>query len=64
MNLTQREINTLEVFAAGYSYCLAADKLETTEGAVMETMKQLRKKTKTKNSVELVAKAIREGWIK
>lgn len=64
MNLSQRDISVLEAFADGYDYYAIAHKLQVTPAVVIETARKYRKKTNAKNTVEMIAKAIREGWIK
>lgn len=57
--LTRREKNVLQYLGEGYSSKQIADKLFTSERTVINHKQNMLRKTNTKNSVELVAFAIR-----
>lgn len=60
---TQRELEVLNLIARGDSSALIAVKLKISENTVESFRKKLMQKFDARNSVDLVMKALREGWI-
>lgn len=63
-NLTRREVEVLELLSEGLSNKEIADRLFVSERTVVGHKSNLMAKTDTKNTVGLLAYAIKQGWIK
>lgn len=63
-HLTRREVEVLELLSEGLSNKEIADRLFVSERTVVGHKSNLMAKTETKNTVGLLAYAIKQGWIK
>jgi len=62
-SLTKRELEITTLLAEGMSTKEIARHLHVSEETVHSHRKNLLKKTKSKNTVELIANMVRSGWI-
>lgn len=61
---TRRQLEIVTLLADGLTHKEIAVKLGSTPNAVEIAIRRARRTTDTENGVQLVAVALREGWIK